>query len=88
LSWTRPEREEVAGLIAGAAGQALVLVADLSSLDADAHSVPPASMSTSLLSAGFFLVAASDERAAILALIENQFITGVVLPVDGGIRLT
>jgi hypothetical protein len=45
-------------------------------------------MSTSLLPAGFFLVAASDERAAILALIENQFITGVVLPVDGGIRLT
>jgi NAD(P)-dependent dehydrogenase (short-subunit alcohol dehydrogenase family) len=33
LSWTRPERGEVAGLIAGAGGQALVLVADLSSLD-------------------------------------------------------
>jgi NAD(P)-dependent dehydrogenase (short-subunit alcohol dehydrogenase family) len=29
-----------------------------------------------------------DVAAAILALIENQFITGVVLPVDGGIRLT
>jgi hypothetical protein len=26
--------------------------------------------------------------AAILALIENQFITGVVLPVDGGLRFT
>jgi NAD(P)-dependent dehydrogenase (short-subunit alcohol dehydrogenase family) len=29
-----------------------------------------------------------DVAAAILALIENQFITGVVLPVDGGIRPT
>jgi NAD(P)-dependent dehydrogenase (short-subunit alcohol dehydrogenase family) len=29
-----------------------------------------------------------DVALAILALIENQFITGVVLPVDGGIRLT
>jgi len=28
-----------------------------------------------------------DVAAAILALIENQFITGVVLPVDGGLRL-
>ena len=29
-----------------------------------------------------------DVATAILALVENQFITGVVLPVDGGIRLT
>ncbi|MEU6512299.1 SDR family oxidoreductase [Streptomyces sp. NPDC046942] len=29
-----------------------------------------------------------DVASAILALIENPFITGVVLPVDGGIRLT
>lgn len=29
-----------------------------------------------------------DVAAAILALVENTFITGVVLPVDGGLRLT
>jgi len=29
-----------------------------------------------------------DVAAAILALVENRFITGVVLPVDGGLRLT
>jgi NAD(P)-dependent dehydrogenase (short-subunit alcohol dehydrogenase family) len=29
-----------------------------------------------------------DVAAAILALVENAFITGVVLPVDGGLRLT